>query len=204
MVCLKTITAFLRSRLRHCLRSRSPDVSMNGPRDWSKIAPQSGTTFLLQQRSAPQDEKRQTLGVYGLKTDSWIDNSNSNFSKHIVELNVSEIRTQRHRIRLNPSPNEPKSKTRSTLGRGSISAVHSNHSKNTLDLSLIYWSCHSQKIINRPPHFSRGGRSQEKEEGRAKTKKRRRKEEPKQRREGTDHQFSPDFHQTTDFCPATY
>ncbi|KAL0911638.1 hypothetical protein M5K25_019793 [Dendrobium thyrsiflorum] len=48
------------------------DVSMNGPRDWSKIAPQSGTTFLLQQRSAPQDEKRQTLGVYGLKTDSWI------------------------------------------------------------------------------------------------------------------------------------
>ncbi|KAL0923160.1 hypothetical protein M5K25_007205 [Dendrobium thyrsiflorum] len=72
MVCLKTITAFLRSRLRHCLRSRSPDVSMNGPRDWSKIAPQSGTTFLLQQHSAPQDEKRQTLGVYGLKTDSWI------------------------------------------------------------------------------------------------------------------------------------
>ncbi|KAL0923704.1 hypothetical protein M5K25_007771 [Dendrobium thyrsiflorum] len=28
-------------------------------------------------------------------------------------------------------------------------AVHSNHSKNTLDFSLIYWSCHSQKTIMR-------------------------------------------------------
>ncbi|KAL0927334.1 hypothetical protein M5K25_001497 [Dendrobium thyrsiflorum] len=32
-----------------------------------------GLMSLLQQRSAPQDEKRQILGVYGLQTDSWID-----------------------------------------------------------------------------------------------------------------------------------
>ncbi|KAL0916367.1 hypothetical protein M5K25_013871 [Dendrobium thyrsiflorum] len=30
-----------------------------------------------------------------------------------------------------------------------ISAVHSNHSKNTPDISLIYEPCHSQKSINR-------------------------------------------------------
>ncbi|KAL0914790.1 hypothetical protein M5K25_015169 [Dendrobium thyrsiflorum] len=42
---------------------------------------------------------------------------NSDFSKLTVELNVSELRTQRHQIRLNPSPNELKSKTRSIFGR---------------------------------------------------------------------------------------
>ncbi|KAL0916670.1 hypothetical protein M5K25_014199 [Dendrobium thyrsiflorum] len=36
-----------------------------------------------------------------------------------------------------------------SIKRGSISAVHSNHSGNTPDLSLIYESCHSQKSINR-------------------------------------------------------
>ncbi|KAL0904803.1 hypothetical protein M5K25_026956 [Dendrobium thyrsiflorum] len=34
-----------------------------------------------------------------------------------VELNVSERQTQRHQIRLNPSPNESKSRTRSAVGR---------------------------------------------------------------------------------------
>ncbi|KAL0916648.1 hypothetical protein M5K25_014176 [Dendrobium thyrsiflorum] len=34
--------------------------------------------------------------------------------KLIVELNVSEVQTQRHQIQLNPSPNESKSRTRST------------------------------------------------------------------------------------------
>ncbi|KAL0914791.1 hypothetical protein M5K25_015170 [Dendrobium thyrsiflorum] len=32
--------------------------------------------------------------------------------------------------------------------------------------------CHSQKTINRPPHFSRGGRSQEEEEGGPQARKR--------------------------------
>ncbi|KAL0923570.1 hypothetical protein M5K25_007632 [Dendrobium thyrsiflorum] len=36
-----------------------------------------------------------------------------------------------------------------SIKRGSISAVRSNHSENTPDLSLIYESCHSQKSINR-------------------------------------------------------
>ncbi|KAL0906503.1 hypothetical protein M5K25_025001 [Dendrobium thyrsiflorum] len=57
--------------------------------------------------------------------------------------------------------------------KGSISAVHSNHSKNTLDLSLIYWPCHSQKIINRPLIYHKRGRRQEEEEGRVQAKKRR-------------------------------
>ncbi|KAL0909355.1 hypothetical protein M5K25_020214 [Dendrobium thyrsiflorum] len=34
-----------------------------------------------------------------------------------VKLNVSERRTQRHQIQLNPSPNESKSRTRSAVGR---------------------------------------------------------------------------------------
>ncbi|KAL0923702.1 hypothetical protein M5K25_007769 [Dendrobium thyrsiflorum] len=159
-----------------------------------------------------------------------------------IKLSVSKIQTQQHQIRLNPSPNESKSRTRSAVGRFKpqfelpngtqvrrrkreekkkkkrreegkegrnsssttagfrsdagilsefqitpefcptskkgrnsaqllrdtrilsnsqvtpefsptpkdlISAVHSNHSKNTLDLSLIYEPCHSQKSINR-------------------------------------------------------
>ncbi|KAL0909304.1 hypothetical protein M5K25_020157 [Dendrobium thyrsiflorum] len=36
-----------------------------------------------------------------------------------------------------------------SIKRGSISAVRSNHSENTPDLSLIYEPCHSQKSINR-------------------------------------------------------
>ncbi|KAL0921526.1 hypothetical protein M5K25_008606 [Dendrobium thyrsiflorum] len=42
---------------------------------------------------------------------------NSDFSKLTAELNVSERRTQRHKIRLNPSPNKSKSRTRSAVGR---------------------------------------------------------------------------------------
>ncbi|KAL0925713.1 hypothetical protein M5K25_004080 [Dendrobium thyrsiflorum] len=34
-----------------------------------------------------------------------------------VKLSVSKIQTQRHQIRLNPSPNESKSRTRSAVGR---------------------------------------------------------------------------------------
>ncbi|KAL0907236.1 hypothetical protein M5K25_025793 [Dendrobium thyrsiflorum] len=58
-------------------------------------------------------------------------------------------------------------------GQESISIVHSNHSQIALDLPLIYWSCHSQKILNRPLISHGGGRSQEEEEGRAQAKKRR-------------------------------
>ncbi|KAL0917636.1 hypothetical protein M5K25_012712 [Dendrobium thyrsiflorum] len=38
-------------------------------------------------------------------------------SKLIVKLSGSELRTQRHQNRLNPSPNESRSRTRSTVGR---------------------------------------------------------------------------------------
>ncbi|KAL0915211.1 hypothetical protein M5K25_015612 [Dendrobium thyrsiflorum] len=41
---------------------------------------------------------------------------NSDFSKLIVELSGSELRTQQHQNRLNPSPNESKPMTRSTVG----------------------------------------------------------------------------------------
>ncbi|PKU72604.1 hypothetical protein MA16_Dca010174 [Dendrobium catenatum] len=42
---------------------------------------------------------------------------NSDFSELIVKMSISEIRTQRHQIQLDPSPNESKSKTRSAVGR---------------------------------------------------------------------------------------
>ncbi|KAL0906807.1 hypothetical protein M5K25_025331 [Dendrobium thyrsiflorum] len=48
------------------------------------------------------------------------DHSNSDFSKLIVELNVSKRRTQQHQIRSNMSPNGFKSRTRSALGRDRI------------------------------------------------------------------------------------
>ncbi|KAL0919513.1 hypothetical protein M5K25_011611 [Dendrobium thyrsiflorum] len=38
-------------------------------------------------------------------------------NKLTVKLSVSKIQTQRHQIRLNPSPNESKSRTRSAVGR---------------------------------------------------------------------------------------
>ncbi|KAL0919723.1 hypothetical protein M5K25_011838 [Dendrobium thyrsiflorum] len=87
-------------------------------------------------------------------------------------------------LQVNPSPNESKSRTRSTVGRfkpqfelpngtGSISTVHSNHSENTLDLFLIYESCHSQKSINRAIILLEKG---PKARGEVKKKKRRREE----------------------------
>ncbi|KAL0914923.1 hypothetical protein M5K25_015313 [Dendrobium thyrsiflorum] len=105
------------------------------------------------------------------------DHMDSNFRKLIVELNVSEIRIQQNQNRLNLSPNESKSRTRSvrldetnptsirTLNsditksvkclindprsRESTSTVHPNHSQLTIDLPPIYKSCHSRKSINR-------------------------------------------------------
>ncbi|KAL0922589.1 hypothetical protein M5K25_006583 [Dendrobium thyrsiflorum] len=50
----------------------------------------------------------------------------------------------------------------------SISTVHSNHSKNILDLPLIYRSCHSQKTINRPL-ISQGGGEETRGGGRRKS-----------------------------------
>ncbi|KAL0927120.1 hypothetical protein M5K25_001279 [Dendrobium thyrsiflorum] len=64
-----------------------------------------------------------------------------------------------------------------------ISAVHSNHSEITPDLSLIYESCHSQKSINRALISPREG-----PKGR-----RRRREEKKERREETPPRPPPDF-----------
>ncbi|KAL0911387.1 hypothetical protein M5K25_019524 [Dendrobium thyrsiflorum] len=162
-----------------------------------------------------------------------------------VELNVSERRTQRHQIRLNLSPNEPKSKTRSTFGRFKpqfglpnsfqtgraysrierldeknptiprslesdilmiikclINPVHSNHSTNTPNLSLIYWLCHSQKTINRPLiSHKRGPRS----------KKRRREEKneetppppPESAGPPPDAVILPDHHPTLEFRRTT-
>ncbi|KAL0902880.1 hypothetical protein M5K25_028442 [Dendrobium thyrsiflorum] len=43
-------------------------------------------------------------------------NRGSIVSKLIVKLSVSELRTQRHQNRLNPSPDESKSMTRSAVG----------------------------------------------------------------------------------------
>ncbi|KAL0921974.1 hypothetical protein M5K25_005930 [Dendrobium thyrsiflorum] len=130
-------------------------------------------------------------------------------SKLTVKLSISKIQNQRHQIRLNPSPNESKSRTRSAVGRFKpqfelpngfqmgraysrierdlISAVHSNHSEITPDLSLIYESCHSQKSINRALISPREG-----PKGR-----RRRREEKKERREETPPRPPPDL------CPAS-
>ncbi|KAL0906510.1 hypothetical protein M5K25_025008 [Dendrobium thyrsiflorum] len=88
-------------------------------------------------------------------------------NKLAVKLSVSKIQTQRHQIRLNPSPNESKSRTQSAVGRDLISAVHSNHSKITHDLSFIYELCHSQKSINRALiSLKRGGRARKKKKRR--------------------------------------
>ncbi|KAL0923481.1 hypothetical protein M5K25_007540 [Dendrobium thyrsiflorum] len=97
-------------------------------------------------------------------------------NKLIVKLSGSELRTQRHQNRLNPSPNESMSRIRSALdetnptsprtqnsdisksenypsncpyARDSTSAVYSNHSPFALDFSHIYKPCHSRKSINR-------------------------------------------------------
>ncbi|KAL0923771.1 hypothetical protein M5K25_007843 [Dendrobium thyrsiflorum] len=45
------------------------------------------------QRSAPQDEKRQILGVYNLKTDSWIDFFWSGMARKFVEKGSGLERT---------------------------------------------------------------------------------------------------------------
>ncbi|KAL0923392.1 hypothetical protein M5K25_007448 [Dendrobium thyrsiflorum] len=78
--------------------------------------------------------------------------------------------------------------------RDLISAVHSNHSEITPDLSLIYEPCHSQKSINRALISPRRG-DQEK-------KRRRRREEKKERREETPPRPPPDFQVTPEFCPT--
>ncbi|KAL0928460.1 hypothetical protein M5K25_000342 [Dendrobium thyrsiflorum] len=70
--------------------------------------------------------------------------------------------------------------------------VHPNHSKNTPDLSLIYWPCHSQKTINRPLISHKRG------------PKARGEEEKKRRGEGGDSSSTvagvpPDRHLTSEF-----
>ncbi|KAL0926388.1 hypothetical protein M5K25_002613 [Dendrobium thyrsiflorum] len=78
---------------------------------------------------------------------------------------------------------------------GSISVVHSNHSKNTLDLSLIYWPCHSHKTINKPLISHKRGPKQGREEARKQGSK---KEKEEEKVEFSCHrtplQSSPDFH----------
>ncbi|KAL0915266.1 hypothetical protein M5K25_015669 [Dendrobium thyrsiflorum] len=93
------------------------------------------------------------------------DHSNSDFRKFTIKLNILEIQTQRHQIRLNPSPNR----------RPEAHLECSNHNLEYQTVSKydVLISCHSQKIINRSPHFSREGGGAKKRE----------KEEPKQRRE---------------------
>ncbi|KAL0927231.1 hypothetical protein M5K25_001394 [Dendrobium thyrsiflorum] len=92
--------------------------------------------------------------------------------------------------------------------RESTSTVHSNHSQIALNLPPIYWSCHSQKTINRPLIPRERGED-----------KRGRKKEPKQGREGIKEErkrallppdsspttvgLPPSHRPTPDFCPAT-
>ncbi|KAL0917380.1 hypothetical protein M5K25_012434 [Dendrobium thyrsiflorum] len=165
----------------------------------------------------------------------------------IIESSGLPIRTQRHQIGLNPSPGEPKSKTRSAIGRfepqfelpngfqmkraysrierldetnptsprslnsdiiktskyplngplsrGSISAVHSNHSENTPDLSLIYKPCHSQKSINRALILHEEGPEQKEKKGI---------ERKRRKRLLLDHRRSPPGHRPTPEFRRTY
>ncbi|KAL0919586.1 hypothetical protein M5K25_011689 [Dendrobium thyrsiflorum] len=82
-----------------------------------------------------------------------------------------------------------------SIKRDLISAVHSNHSEITPDLSLIYKPCHSQKSINRAL-ISPRGRTQGK-------KRRRRREEKKERREKTPPRPPPDSQVTPKLCPTS-
>ncbi|KAL0915157.1 hypothetical protein M5K25_015556 [Dendrobium thyrsiflorum] len=94
-----------------------------------------------------------------------------------------------------------------SIERDLISAVHSNHSEITPDLSLIYEPCHSQKSINRalisPRRGPKARREKEEEE-----KKKKRREEGKEGRNSSsttagfssDAETLPDFQVTPEFC----
>ncbi|KAL0921134.1 hypothetical protein M5K25_008176 [Dendrobium thyrsiflorum] len=98
------------------------------------------------------------------------------------------------------NPTSPRSlnsdiiKTSKCPSNNLISAVHSNHSEITPDLSLIYEPCHSQKSINKALISPRRG-TQDK-------RRRRRREEKKERREETPPRPPPDFQVTPEFCPT--
>ncbi|KAL0925787.1 hypothetical protein M5K25_004157 [Dendrobium thyrsiflorum] len=82
-----------------------------------------------------------------------------------------------------------------SIERDLISAVHSNHSEITPDLSLIYEPCHSQKSINRALISPRRGTQGK--------KGRRRREEKKERREETPPRPPPDSQVTPKLCPTS-
>ncbi|KAL0925123.1 hypothetical protein M5K25_003433 [Dendrobium thyrsiflorum] len=115
-----------------------------------------------------------------------------------VGLNVSKRQTQRHQFRPNPSPNGYKSKSRSSFGnkRFTIKGINIGRPfkplQHTLNLPLIYWPCHSHKIINKLLISHGGGLKK----GRTQAKKRR-------NREKLEFYCHHTPRPPSDFCPAT-
>ncbi|KAL0920129.1 hypothetical protein M5K25_009241 [Dendrobium thyrsiflorum] len=90
------------------------------------------------------------------KTIQALISSNLYLIEHLVETNPTSPRSLNYDIIkiLKCSINGLRS-------RELISAVHSKHSQLALDLLPIYWSCHSQKIINRSPFIIEGDPNKE-------------------------------------------
>ncbi|KAL0920700.1 hypothetical protein M5K25_009861 [Dendrobium thyrsiflorum] len=95
-----------------------------------------------------------------------------------------------------PRPPPDSQNIQMSIERDLISAVHSNHSEITPDLSLIYEPCHSQKSINRALISPRRGTQGK--------KGRRRREEKKKRREETPPRPPPDSQSSSSSCPLLF